>query len=132
MNRPMTITKRNELDKIETRLCIEYDQMREDILSHIHQSEDPQLLSLANHIADGCDWSEADSMNETDIALLRQKTNQLRDIKVALERIKAGTYGICLECGDAIPDARMQALATSEYCLSCQENLEKHQQFGTH
>lgn len=129
MKQQMTITKRNELDKIETRLCIEYDQIREDILSHIHQSEDPELLALANHIADGCDWSEADSMNETDIALLRQKSNQLQGIKVALERIKAGTYGICLNCGQTIPDARLQAVTTSEYCLACQEKLEKHQQF---
>jgi len=128
MRKQMTITKRNELDKIETRLCIEYDQVREDILSNIHQSDDPELLAMANHIADGCDWSEADMMSQTDIALLRQKANQLRDIKIALERIKAGTYGTCLGCGETIPQARMQALATSEYCVDCQEKLEKHQQ----
>jgi len=132
MKNQLTISKRNELDKIETRLCIEYDQMRENILNQIHQSDDPELLAMANHIADGCDWTEAAMMNETDIALLRHKANQLRDIKIALERIKIGTYGICLHCGEPIPAARMQAQITSEYCVACQEQLEKHQSIKSH
>ncbi|WP_145508330.1 DksA/TraR family C4-type zinc finger protein [Yersinia alsatica] len=33
----------------------------------------------------------------------------------------------CLECGQAIPEARRQALAGVKYCLTCQEELDKHQ-----
>ena len=127
----MTSYNRNELEKIETQLCMEYDQVRQDILAHIHQSDDPQLLALANHIADGCDWSEADLLNDTEIALLRQKTNQMRDIQTALARIKAGTYGVCRQCDEDIPIERMNAMVTSEYCLNCQKKLEKNTQFNS-
>ena len=127
----MTSYSRSELEKIETRLCMEYDQVREDILAHIHQSDDPQLLALANHIADGVDWSAADLQNDTDIALLRQKTDQMHHIQTALARIKAGTYGICLQCDETIPPERMHALITSEYCLDCQKKREKNSQFNS-
>lgn len=33
----------------------------------------------------------------------------------------------CLECGQAIPAARRQALAGVKYCLTCQDELDKHQ-----
>lgn len=31
-----------------------------------------------------------------------------------------GQYGICIDCGNPIPEERLSLLAT-EYCVSCQE-----------
>ena len=124
----MTTYNRTVLDEIETRLCMQYDQVREDILAQTHQSDDPEIIALANH-NDDCDWTEADLQGDTDIARLRQQTRQLHDIEIALNRIKAGTYGVCAGCGNPIPAARMQAQITSEYCLDFQGKLEKNTDF---
>lgn len=121
----MTHYSRTELSEIETELCMQFDQVREDILHQIHQSDDPEVLALANHIDEGCDWSEADLLSETDVARLRQKTLQLRDIEIALERIKSGSYGICSKCGNTIPASRLRAQITCETCVGCQEKAEK-------
>lgn len=42
-----------------------------------------------------------------------------RDAEDALERIRAGTYGVCTTCGDGIPLARLRALPTATACVAC-------------
>jgi RNA polymerase-binding transcription factor DksA len=46
-------------------------------------------------------------------------------IKQALERIDAGTYGKCEDCGKAIPRARLEALPQALLCVSCQKKRGK-------
>jgi len=42
-----------------------------------------------------------------------------------LERIKEGTYGICVRCGKEISEERLEAIPTASLCLSCQQELER-------
>jgi len=42
----------------------------------------------------------------------------------ALERVRDGSYGICEECGGAIPEARRRALPGVTTCLPCQARGE--------
>lgn len=51
-------------------------------------------------------------------------TNMLKKIERALERIKSGTYGYCLETEEPIGLARLEANPVSEYCLSAQKKIE--------
>jgi RNA polymerase-binding transcription factor DksA len=37
----------------------------------------------------------------------------------ATSRLRAGTYGRCVNCGYVIPDARLEALPAAETCLNC-------------
>jgi DnaK suppressor protein len=60
---------------------------------------------------------------------LRQVTSdraatELAGVTAALQRLKAGTYGLCLDCGDPIPEQRLLALPASAYCASCQSSHE--------
>ncbi|MDX1435591.1 MAG: TraR/DksA family transcriptional regulator [Anaerolineales bacterium] len=48
----------------------------------------------------------------------------LKQVEAALQRIEAGTYGRCLECGLAVQPDRLEALPYSEYCLDCKEVRE--------
>ena len=45
-------------------------------------------------------------------------------IALALERIDKGTYGICLRCGNPIPEGRLQAVPEAELCIHCQREQE--------
>ncbi|WP_375388667.1 TraR/DksA C4-type zinc finger protein [uncultured Amnibacterium sp.] len=42
---------------------------------------------------------------------------RLADVGRALERVAAGTYGVCAVCGDAIPEARLAARPTTDRCI---------------
>jgi DnaK suppressor protein len=43
----------------------------------------------------------------------------------ALERIRQGSYGECVSCGNEINAKRLQAVPWTRYCISCQEKQEK-------
>ena len=45
--------------------------------------------------------------------------SNLRDVKRALERIAAGTYGVCKYCGKNIDEKRLAARPESGSCMDC-------------
>jgi DnaK suppressor protein len=61
---------------------------------------------------------------------LRSQLNQrgqtlIREIETALERVAAGTYGLCRRCGEEIGLARLRALPTATLCIDCAKAIEK-------
>ena len=43
----------------------------------------------------------------------------------ALERLDAGTYGLCENCGNPIGKARMQAFPRATLCVECKQKQER-------
>ena len=52
--------------------------------------------------------------------------NLLEKIDLALERIEAGTYGVCMSCRGEIPPARLEVKPSVSLCVKCQEMKEPH------
>ncbi len=52
---------------------------------------------------------------------LQQRTEELED---ALERLEAGTYGICESCGRPIDIERLEALPQTRLCIDCARERE--------
>ena len=50
---------------------------------------------------------------------------QLSLVKRALERLKEGSFGECIECGNQIGAKRLEALPWTPYCIDCQEKIER-------
>ncbi len=44
---------------------------------------------------------------------------EVRMIEAALKRISAGTYGICVKCGDPIGEDRLDVLPQTPMCRDC-------------
>lgn len=44
---------------------------------------------------------------------------KLKDVNIALEKIKTGDYGICEKCGKKIEEARLEAMPEARLCMSC-------------
>jgi len=44
---------------------------------------------------------------------------KLRDINLALEKIKKGKYGICEKCGKEIDIERLKTIPEARFCLKC-------------
>lgn len=49
---------------------------------------------------------------------------QLRLVHQALNRVKDGSYGECVHCGNEIGPKRLEALPWTPYCINCQEKIE--------
>lgn len=61
------------------------------------------------------------------LSLLNNKKINL--INLALERIEAGTFGICEECECKIGIKRLMARPEATLCISCAEKLELNAKF---
>jgi DnaK suppressor protein len=49
---------------------------------------------------------------------------EVQDIHAALQRLIDGTYGLCIDCGDTVPPARLRAVPTAERCIDCAHAAE--------
>ncbi len=63
--------------------------------------------------------------DEIGFAVIDQRTDQVKQIDLALERLKEGTYGICEDCGEEISIGRLKALPFATRCTRCQERWEE-------
>jgi DnaK suppressor protein len=113
------------LEQTASRLLSRRKIILSDIRARLHSADDASNLSLMNHLEEIGDWAEADLLNDTEIALLDNELAELRDIDAALLRIRTGTYGICIDCGDSIPPNRLQAQITALRCIGCQTKADK-------
>ncbi|MCG8377278.1 MAG: TraR/DksA family transcriptional regulator [Chlorobiales bacterium] len=60
---------------------------------------------------------------EATLSMFRRK--RINEIEAALKRIEQGEYGICEECGEDIPEARLRLFPAAEFCVGCQEEHDK-------
>jgi DnaK suppressor protein len=66
------------------------------------------------------------AQDEITSQLAEVESRELASIELALERMRAGTYGKCEACGAGIPLARLQALPYAVLCIRCQQEAEDH------
>lgn len=66
-------------------------------------------LAIEDEIDDVVDMAELQIDNITDQKLLHRLETEVLEIDAALDRIKAGTYGICEKTGQVIPAERLIA-----------------------
>jgi DnaK suppressor protein len=71
------------------------------------------------------------SRNELSAAEINRDRRQLRDINEALHRMTTGAWGFCGRCSHAIPERRLEAMPTAEYCVRCAEVLEAAERLET-
>ena len=58
-------------------------------------------------------------------ALESEAVQEIAEIDAALQRLEAGTYGICITCGENISPERLEARPASTECLDCAEAAQK-------
>lgn len=57
---------------------------------------------------------------QRDLALRDRALHQLELVDAALARLDDGSYGACLSCGQAIAEARLEAIPWAALCIDCQ------------
>lgn len=57
------------------------------------------------------------------LGLVETLKAQLDEIDVALDRVEAGSYGHCANCGNEIPPERLEVRPASILCVDCKSRL---------
>ena len=81
-------------------------------------------ISIENS-PDALDQVQRATEREFAIGRLENDCRRQHKIVAALERIKEGTYGACMECEAEIGIKRLRAVPWAEYCLECQTNADR-------
>ncbi|HUJ67173.1 MAG TPA: TraR/DksA C4-type zinc finger protein [Acidimicrobiales bacterium] len=68
---------------------------------------------------EGGEGGTANVDREMDLHLSAQARATVLEIDRALAKIEEGTYGQCEQCGDPIPEPRLQALPHAALCVAC-------------
>jgi RNA polymerase-binding transcription factor DksA len=71
----------------------------------------------------GLALAETVASNPDPVAMSRTATllHTIAEIDAALGRIASGTYGLCVHCGGAIPEERLEFRPFASGCVSCQQ-----------
>lgn len=93
-----------------------------------HQSASEELRDIVA-AADGANTDDEHDPEGATIAferarvaaLLDDAESQLRAVDRAIERLAAGSYGRCVQCGQPIGAERLRARPAVEHCLACAE-----------
>jgi DnaK suppressor protein len=68
---------------------------------------------------EGGEGGTATVEREMDLHLSLQARSTVMEIDRALSKIDEGTYGYCEQCGQLIPEPRLEALPHAALCVSC-------------
>ena len=115
-----------DLNKMRARLEAKRDELQASLaglteahpqpVDPVEASEGPQDFEETAVDFDETQKEQSISVNER--ALLTQ-------VQEALRRIDEGTYGKCVNCGQPIPEKRLEAIPWAARDVKCEEQLEQ-------
>ncbi|TMK43195.1 MAG: TraR/DksA family transcriptional regulator [Actinobacteria bacterium] len=88
-------------------------------------SEADATSELGDHNQDPADMASETFERAKDLSILIGMTAKIADIDRALERLAAGTYGVCEACGQPIGEARLEAWPAARFCRTDQARSER-------
>lgn len=106
------------------KLLLKQQKEVERNIKEVAEDDPATTPSLAESSEPGTDSYVADT--HTRILVLREQLKKLGgSIKIALSKIKKGTYGKCERCGKQIETSRLLAMPTAQYCLADSKKVSK-------
>jgi DnaK suppressor protein len=109
---------RKNLQKIKKSLLERKLQIEQDFAtSHGEKFSDDQVQDLG-------DQALSSAMEAIRSSLQDKELEEYNMILSVLEKIDAGTYGICIDCGQPISEKRLTVYPNATRCLACQEIAE--------
>lgn len=103
-----------ELKKLEEELA----RRREELMAKIQKNSEPH--NAANEVVKSGE-EEADEAEDfsNQLAIVQTFRDEVQEIDTAMERIRKGEYGKCMNCGGEIPKEVLAAAPESVLCDNC-------------
>lgn len=120
---PFSVTRSTSNPKtrrFEDRLRQQQRQLESSMLTAVQQGRQ----SVAEDTLDVADQAVLSYQKEMMFSQGTEGHSQLSLVRLALERLREGTFGDCLHCGRPIGEKRLEALPSTPYCIDCQEKVE--------
>lgn len=119
---------RDQLVRLRDRLRGDFSSLTAEALRAAGGEASGNLSNAPLHLADlGTDNFE----HEVTLSLMETEGQAMGEALDALRRLEEGTFGRCERCGKEIPSARLQAVPSTRYCLSCARRAEQEEPDAT-
>jgi DnaK suppressor protein len=115
---------KKKLETFKKRLEDRQRELRNNVTRNEIEGRNADVTDSAQDIAD-----RASSSYQKEF-LFHQSNNErqtLAMVEGALSRIREGSFGECISCGNEINAKRLEAVPWTRHCIECQEKLEKGQ-----
>jgi RNA polymerase-binding transcription factor DksA len=119
---------RRTLGTIKGQLAAQRDQLLEQLKEIEDVAFNSSQSDMSGEVSFDEDSADAGSFTferEKDLSIAHNVRDLLGKMAKALDKIEAGTYGVCESCGRPIEPARVKALPHVLLCLSCKKAEER-------
>lgn len=117
------MTQTSDTDVLH-RLVTRRTQLREQLAS-LRGGQISRVEASAEHFGRSEDSvTETSAQRELEFALDARESAELDQVQAALDRLAAGRYGLCVDCGQAIAAQRLLATPEVARCMDCQAMFE--------
>jgi DnaK suppressor protein len=113
--------KKDSADKVRKRLL----QKKEELLLDLAKNREVSEETIDESAQDMADRATSAYTKEFAYSLSESERKTMVLIDQALERLEAGTYGVCVHCGLPCQEKRLEAVPWARHCLDCQELQDK-------
>jgi len=124
LSEPKRLSPR-ELRDLVHRLDMRQRALTASIAEERHRIDTEALSQLDAEVGDQVDQAFVMTSVEMERGLIDRYTQELEQIAAVRERLASGVFGICVDCGEPIGAARLQAQPTAVRCTDCQWRHEK-------
>ena len=121
---PKKLSQR-ELRDIEQRLDERQRMLVAKVAEERRRIDNEALPQLDADVGDQVDQAFVMTSVEMERGLIDRYTFELEQIAAVRERLASGVFGQCMDCGEPIGAARLQAQPTAVRCTDCQWRHEK-------
>ena len=107
-------------------LMVKKEEVQNTLDRLLAEQEEYKNLAADDYLIDEMDHAERESSSQTHYILLERKHRELEKIEILMERaLEEEEFGICEECGEKIPEARLMIMPEATRCVPCQKELER-------
>ena len=117
----MTTLTSNERAHLEKMMDERKPGLREEIRTGLARMRVEGHEEFLSGTSDAGDESLASLLTDITNAEVARDAVELQDIYGAEARLAAATYGVCIECDEPVPYARLAAYPTAKRCIGCQQ-----------
>ena len=114
---------KKKLDSFKKRL----EERQQTLRKTVSRTEEDGRIADQDTAQDIADRAASSYTKEFLFSQSNNERQLLQMVETALQRIREGSFGECVSCGNEINSRRLEAVPWTRYCIECQEKKEKGQ-----
>lgn len=97
---------------------------RAELALEIRAGAEKRTAERGGNVPDSGELAAESVVRDVALADIDRDAEELQAIDAALARLDQGTYGRCVECGTAIPEARLTRVPEAARCVTCEQQRD--------